>query len=148
MGSTDPAGRPAESASRVGAGGTGGSSAPVILVIDDDQAFRAILGEILAAMGVTAELVSSADSAETWLRSRQPDLILTDIRLPDRNGLALVERLRRRRQTRRTPIVVVSANGHEHDAQRSIACGADAYLAKPFSRDELTRTISNYLFSS
>lgn len=116
--------------------------APLLLVVDDDAAIRrAIATELSAAGFVTVE---AADGEEALARFREvePDLVLTDLAMPRRDGLSLVRELRR---TSSTPIVVLSVRGEEEDKVRALDAGADDYLTKPFSMRELVARVQALL---
>ena len=112
--------------------------APLLLVVDDDMAIRRAVATELAAAGFAT--VEAADGEEGLERFREvePDLVLTDLAMPRRDGLSLVRELRR---SSGTPIVVLSVRGEEEDKVRALDAGADDYLTKPFSMRELTARV-------
>lgn len=73
------------------------------------------------------------------------DLVITDINMPDINGLELVQFIRKSEQHRSTPIVLISTQSSERDRQRGLALGADAYLTKPFSQEALRKLALEHL---
>ena len=73
------------------------------------------------------------------------DLIVTDINMPDINGLELVSFVKRDPRYRNTPLVIVSSEGSERDREKGLALGADAYLVKPFAAEELQRLVLDLL---
>ena len=107
---------------------------PLLLVVDDDAAIRRAVATELAAAGfATVEAVDGEEGIERF-RAIEPDLVLTDLAMPRRDGLSLVRELRRASST---PIVVLSVRGEEEDKVRALDAGADDYLTKPFSMREL-----------
>lgn len=107
---------------------------PLILIIEDEPPIRRFLRAALTANGY--RLVESATAAEGLRQAAtvNPDLIILDLGLPDLDGLAVTSRLR---EWSRTPIVVLSARGQEHDKIAALDAGADDYLTKPFGVGEL-----------
>ncbi len=112
--------------------------APLLLVVDDDMAIRrAVTTELAAAGFATVEAADGEEGLERF-REVEPDLVLTDLAMPRRDGLSLVRELRR---SSGTPIVVLSVRGEEEDKVRALDAGADDYLTKPFSMRELTARV-------
>ena len=110
-----------------------GSSADV-LAIDDDSDFLAILRETLGKHGFTVRTATTAAEGLAAAREKAPLLIVLDIRLPDRDGLDLLQELREDDATRRTPILVASVVDERLEGLR---LGAVEYLVKPIDRGRL-----------
>lgn len=93
------------------------------------------------------EVVEAASGFDALrLLPRGPyDLVITDINMPDINGLELVQFIRKSEQHRSTPIVLISTQSSERDRQRGLALGADAYLTKPFSQEALRKLALEHL---
>ena len=106
-----------------------------ILVIEDDFAIRNSVEFALRREGYEVKSLDSGDGAVRAVRSFDPDLVLLDIMLPGKNGLEICEGLRQSDQ--RVAIIIVSALGEEHDRVTGLRLGADDYVSKPFSLDEL-----------
>ena len=106
----------------------------LILVVDDDPAIRAGLAAELEVTG--HEIVTAADGNEGALRFRErtPDLVVTDLAMPEADGFELIEVVRAAGQT---PIIVISVRGGDSDKIRALDLGADDYVTKPFSVPEL-----------
>ena len=107
-----------------------------ILVIEDEQDLGSLLEYNLRADGHEAEVVRTGAAGIAKARSWKPDLILLDLMLPDIAG-GEVARLLREGESRRTPIIMVTARGEEADRVRGLELGADDYVVKPFSVKEL-----------
>ncbi len=122
------------------------ASRPRVLVVEDSAAMRGLVTATLENGG--AYEVTQAQSGFDALR-RLPrssfDLIITDINMPDINGLELVRFVRQSEQHRQTPMLIISTDGRETDRDRGLKLGANAYLVKPFQPVELLDTVQRLL---
>lgn len=118
---------------------------PTILIIDDDQTFLSIMREILERAGYRIVTAAGVADAYETLREDRPDLILTDIMMPEIDGLTLVRFLRSHPRWQGIPLVVVSARVMEADRVAAQQAGADAFIEKPFTMKHLTSTIAAFL---
>jgi CheY-like chemotaxis protein len=116
-----------------------------ILVVDDDPIFCSIMHELLCRHGYRVRIAFSVAEAIELLDGWRPDLILTDVMMPDVDGLSLVRTLRSNPGWRRIPTVVVSARVMDLDRQAATDAGADDFLEKPFSFQRLHSMIDGYL---
>lgn len=110
----------------------------VVLVVDDDAAIRRTLQINLKARQYTVEVAGDGRSALQSLAERTPDVVLLDLGLPDLDG---VEVLRRIRSTSQVPVIVVSARTEPDDKVEALDEGADDFITKPFSVEELMARI-------
>jgi DNA-binding response OmpR family regulator len=110
------------------------SQRPTILLVEDERAITEPLAEALEREGFTAEVASTAAEAMQIAGSREPDLVLLDIGLPDGSGLDVCRELRR---DSRVPIIMLTARGAESDRVAGLELGADDYIVKPFSAREV-----------
>ncbi|MEO8275731.1 MAG: response regulator transcription factor [Thermoanaerobaculia bacterium] len=108
--------------------------APLLLVVDDEPGIRRAVALELEAAGFVLAQAEDGEAALKSFRELEPDLILTDLAMPRRDGLSLIREIRRSSQI---PIVVLSVRGEEEDKVRALDAGADDYLTKPFSMREL-----------
>ncbi len=110
---------------------------PVILVVEDEAALARLLRYNLEKQGF--EVVGAADGEEALLivRERACDLVVLDWMLPNVSGLEVCRRLRRGSETRTLPVIMLTARGTDADRIRGLDTGADDYVTKPFSHDEL-----------
>jgi two-component system response regulator AtoC len=106
-----------------------------ILVVDDDPAMRHLLSVILTDHGWEARAVATAQDALKELEARDFDLVLTDVRMPGMDGLALLREIQRLRPE--LTVIVMSAYGAQDAALEAMKAGAYDYLSKPFKRDEV-----------
>ena len=106
-----------------------------LLVDDDDPDMLRLLSMRLTAAGYAVTAVTSAESALTQLEIEHPQLVLSDVRLPGRDGLALFDEIRKRHPT--LPVILLTAHGTIPDAVEATARGVFTYLTKPYDGREL-----------
>jgi len=106
-----------------------------ILIVDDEAAQRRIMADILKAAGHRIAVAESVDQAEESVEDFQPEVVLTDLKMPGRGGLALVEALGRLELP--PEVVVITAFGTVDTAVKAMRLGAYDYLTKPLEKDEL-----------
>jgi two-component system, NtrC family, response regulator AtoC len=106
-----------------------------VLIVDDDDSLRESLALVLGAEGWDVGVAANADEALARLDDAAPDLVLCDLRMPGRDGLALLPELARRRPE--APVILMSAHGGEDLALEAMRRGAYDYLAKPFQPAEV-----------
>jgi len=121
-------------------------SAKTILIADDSSTMRAMLVAIVETLGDyrTVE-ASSGFEALRLLPRGHFDLILTDINMPDINGLELISYLRANPNYKNIPVFIISTEGSAKDIEKGKQLGADEYLVKPFSPATLQQLITQYL---
>jgi len=111
---------------------------PFILLVEDDAQIRRFLRAALDAEGYRLLEAVTAEEGSTQAAARQPDLILLDLGLPDRDGLEVIRSVR---EWGKILILVLSARGQEKDKIAALDLGADDYVAKPFAVGELLARI-------
>lgn len=124
-------------------------------MVEDSASTRSFVRAILedaasaAAMGSleVTEAQSGFDAMRLLPRARY-DLIITDINMPDVNGLELIHFIRKSPQYRSTPLVIISTQATERDVERGRKLGADAYVPKPFSPELMRETVARLLGAS
>ncbi|MGN0354540.1 MAG: response regulator transcription factor [Muricoprocola sp.] len=109
----------------------------LIYVVEDDSSIREIESIALKNSGHTVLTFENAKSFYKQMEKTVPDLLLLDIMLPDEDGNAIVHALRKNKDTKKLPIIMVTAKTNELDMIRGLENGADDYLKKPFSIMEL-----------
>jgi len=119
-----------------------------ILIVEDSASMRSMIDSILGDLAGEEFVITEAQNgfeALKLLPRVQFDLILTDINMPDINGLELLAFLKSNPRYREIPTVVITTEGKAEDRQRGLALGADEYLIKPFSPENLIASIKRLL---
>lgn len=121
-----------------------------ILIVEDSPTMRALLVSALEDLDAAVKIteVSSGFEALRQLPRGSFDLIVTDINMPDINGLELVSFVKGNEPYRSIPLVIVSTEGSERDRAKGMGLGADAYLVKPFDPEDLRRIAQSLLARS
>jgi len=121
---------------------TPGARLARILVVDDDPAIRRGLVAELSAAGYETSQAADGEEGIARFDADAPDLVLTDLAMPGLDGYALIASVRKRG---RTPVVVLSVRGGDTDKVRALDLGADDYVIKPFSVQELLARVRAHL---
>lgn len=109
-----------------------------VLIVEDESALVRLIRDYLVHDGFQVMTAGDAATAMQRFKQDQPDLIVLDLGLPDRNGLDVTREIRR---TSTTPIIILTARGEETDRVVGLELGADDYMVKPFSPKELVARI-------
>jgi len=118
---------------------------PLVLAADDDEDLLGLVSFRLERAGYTVLLArDGAEALEIALRER-PDLALLDVMMPKLDGFELTRRLREEEATSRMPIILLTARSQDADVQQGFDAGADDYIRKPFSPDELRARVQAIL---
>jgi len=112
-----------------------------ILVVEDEQPIRSMLDFALNKEGYQTVEAGTIKQARNALDVEHPDLILMDWMLPDATGVDLVKELKEKEETKKIPIIMLTANSGENFKIRGLNAGADDYMTKPFSPRELIARI-------
>lgn len=110
---------------------------PYVLVVEDEDSLATLLEYNFEKEGYEVGLAMDGEEALIMAAERTPDLILMDWMLPKLSGVEACRRLRRREDTRNTPVIMLTARGDETDRITGLDYGADDYMVKPFSIPEL-----------
>ncbi len=119
-----------------------------VLIVDDSGLVRLVVRDELSKAGYDTYTASSGDKAIKFCKTNKPDLILLDVMLPGINGFETCERLKNDPETKRIPVVFMTAKDHPEDIQSGKRAGAAGYLIKPFEGDELQKTVSKLISKS
>jgi DNA-binding response OmpR family regulator len=119
-----------------------GMNTPRVLVIDDDDDIRTLVGELLRRAGLEVDEASDGRAGLRALHQSQPDLVLLDVSMPELDGWQTLERIR---DLSDIPVMMLTARGAELERVRGLQAGADDYLVKPFGRQELVARVQALL---
>ena len=122
------------------------SDAPVVLIVEDHRDVAHLLGLVLCN---DYKVIYATDGEQGYAQAcdHQPDLIITDVKMPLMDGLELCRKLKQTRRLCHVPVIVLSARNSEADRVRGVEAGADAYLVKPFVLEEMRAWVKHLLES-
>jgi FixJ family two-component response regulator len=119
---------------------------PLISVVDDDHSVRESLARLIRSLGLGVQVFGSAEEFLEAGRSREPDCLILDIRMPGMNGLELHRELSA--ADRNLPVIFITAHGSDAEVRaRAIGAGAVDYLLKPLREEEVLKAIDTALSS-
>lgn len=117
-----------------------------LLLVDDEPGVRVSVKEYLEEVGgFDVQVASNADEAWQMLQQKTPDLVISDIMMPQVDGYQFLKQLRDDARFKALPVVFLTARGMTSDRIQGYHAGVDAYLSKPFDPDELVAIITNLL---
>lgn len=122
-----------------------GKRRPRILVVEDDYDLRHMLVRILATVADVAEAEDGELAMEVLTSSSPPDLVVTDVMMPHKDGLQLVAEMKRDPQLAKVPAIILTAKAQPKDVILGINAGARHYLTKPFKSEELLSRVKKVL---
>jgi two-component system chemotaxis response regulator CheY len=123
---------------------------PRFLVVDDSAAMRTFVRSVLVYFEADVEVVEAAsgfDALRLLPRSRY-DLVITDINMPDINGLELIRFVRQSEHHKNTALVIISTQSSDRDRERGMKLGANTFLSKPFTPEALREAVAQSLAAS
>lgn len=117
----------------------------MIYLVEDDESIRELLVYTLNGQGLETE--GFAYPSDFWhaMEKKIPDLVLLDIMLPEEDGLEILQKLRKKKETKNIPIAMLTAKGSEYDVVKGLDGGADDYIPKPFRMMELVSRVKALL---
>jgi DNA-binding response OmpR family regulator len=116
-----------------------------ILIADDEPNILVSLEYLMKREGYTVHLARDGQEALDVLRREQPRLVLLDVMMPRKTGFEVCQELRADESTRHTLVLMLSAKGRDTDIAKGLGLGADAYMTKPFSTQELALKVRELL---
>ncbi|HBR17840.1 MAG: two-component system response regulator [Deltaproteobacteria bacterium RIFCSPLOWO2_12_FULL_43_16] len=117
-----------------------------ILIVEDSPTTRAMITSAVEVIdGLEIFESKSGFEALKLLPHHSFDLILTDINMPDINGLELVNFVKKNPDYKHIPLIIITTEGSEKDKEKGLSLGADEYLVKPFDPETLQRLVKKYL---
>ncbi len=115
-----------------------------IWIIDDDEEMGRAIGLMLKLLDCEATLFFSARTAvQVLLTGKRPELMIVDINMPEVSGLDLIEFLRRRPEWKDMPIIMLSSEAADTMVDKALKIGADAYVLKPVTLEELEKAMAD-----
>ena len=118
-----------------------------VLVVDDDADARDVLRQMVVWLGATVHTARGGVEALAWLDTHTPDLLLLDFRMPDLDGVAVLECLRAQDRFRKLRAIAVTALGSDADVMRTWEAGFDGHLVKPVDLETLAAALNRILGS-
>jgi two-component system, OmpR family, response regulator len=115
------------------------------LIVEDEKELAELLSAFLRMRHFEPAVLYSGAPAAEWVRQHHPELILLDLMLPDRDGYTVCQEIKLDKRTNLTPVIMVTARGKREDRLRGLAVGANEYLAKPFTIEQLNDAIDRVL---
>ena len=122
--------------------------AKVILIVEDDPKSLKLTRDLLQANGYTTIQATDGEQGVRLTKEKKPDLVLMDIMMPEMDGYTACDAIKRDKATREIPVVMLTAMGYELNKELAQKLGADGYITKPFTRQELLDVINQFLPTS
>jgi twitching motility two-component system response regulator PilH len=116
-----------------------------VMVVDDAQSDLKLMESILASGGHQVVAYADGQELEARVAAEQPDVLLLDIVMPNRNGYDILRALKKDERLKHTPVVLVSSKNQESDRLWGKRQGADEYVAKPFTADQLLAAVRRFV---
>src|SRR5262245_30166728 len=116
-----------------------------VLVVDDVQTDRELMGKVVRDSGNHAEFAADGEECMTKAKSVKPALILLDVVMPKQDGFATCRKLKKDPETAGIPVVLVTSKSTDADRFWGEKQGADGYIVKPFSPDDLSKMIRKFV---
>ena len=123
----------------------GSSAAARVLVVEDERDIAALVAYHLTREGYRVSTAASGDEALETASRERPDIVVLDLMLPGLSGYEVLQELRRRTGLEEVPVIVLTARKEEADRVRGLELGADDYMTKPFSPQELVLRVGGIL---
>lgn len=112
-----------------------------VLAVDDCRTIRDMISLALDANEFEVHLAEDGQQALERLDDVEPDVVITDLNMPRLDGFALIEAIRKRTDTRTTPILILTTDNSTYLTSRAREAGATGWIVKPFARDKLVRAL-------
>lgn len=119
------------------------AAAPIVLIVDDNRQARIMYEELLTGCGCQVLTASNAEQALIKLTENEVDLVILDYRLPDVNGLHVLQSIRKKNSA--LPVIMVTAVDDSKIAKEALSEGATSYLSKPVQRADFLASVQNAL---
>ncbi|HEY9643284.1 MAG TPA: response regulator [Coleofasciculaceae cyanobacterium] len=116
-----------------------------VLIVDDSQTLRTMLSDLLEGIGIRVIEATNGVEAKEHIQARLPDLVITDLIMPEMNGYELCRWIKNDPVKQSIPVLICSTKSEEFDRYWGMKQGADAYITKPFHPPELLKTVKQLL---
>ncbi len=116
-----------------------------ILIVDDETNIVLSLEFLMKQAGFQVRTAQDGEQAIQALEERVPDLVLLDVMMPRKDGYEVCQEIRRREAWSHLPVVMLTAKGRDVEREKGLAMGADDYITKPFSTQEVVETVQSIL---
>ena len=118
-----------------------------VWIVDDDEEMGTAIGLMLKLMDyVPKNFINPRPAAESLLAGKRPDLLILDINMPEVTGLDMLEFLRRRREWKDLPIIMLSSEAADVMVEKALNLGADGYVIKPVTIEELEKAMAQAFY--
>lgn len=118
-----------------------------IWVVDDDEEMSRAVSLMLKLLDCEVTIFNSVrTAAQNFASGKKPELLLLDLNMPEVSGLDMIEFLRRRTETKQLPIVMLSSEATDFVVDQALALGADAYVTKPVTIEELEKAMAKAFY--
>jgi CheY-like chemotaxis protein len=117
----------------------------LILIVEDNEKNRKLIRDVLAFTGYRLAEAETGEDGVRLARELRPDLVLMDIQLPGISGIVALGQIREDPETRRTPVIAVTASAMTQDRQKIMAAGFDGYQSKPINVKEFLAAVRGML---
>jgi DNA-binding response OmpR family regulator len=124
---------------------TAARSVPLVLIADDDEDILTLVALRFRRSGLEVILARDGEEALELIKTRAPDAAVLDIAMPKLTGLEVVRRIRESEATKALPVVLLTARAAEKDVELGLDAGADEYITKPFSPQDLYTCVQSVL---
>jgi len=118
------------------------------LIVDDSSVMRKIVARALQQVGVaSAQILEAGNGSDALdiLRREKVDLVFSDINMPVMDGLEFVRQLRHVENAKGVPVIMITTEGSESHVKEAISCGAQGYIRKPFTPDQMKQHVAAFL---
>lgn len=116
-----------------------------ILIVDDESNIVLSLEFLMRQAGYRVRTAEDGEQALAALEAGKPDLVLLDVMMPKRDGYEVCQQIRRRPEWAQLPVIMLTAKGRDVEREKGLAMGADDYITKPFSTQEVVETVQSVL---
>jgi DNA-binding response OmpR family regulator len=120
-------------------------SRPRILVVEDDEDLLRMMYRMLSTIGDVAMAADGEHAMQILEAGQAPDLVVTDLMMPKKDGLTLVREMKQHERLRHVPAIILTAKGSPRDVIAGINTGARHYITKPFKPDDLIQKVKKVL---